>query len=277
MPGSWSRKAIIELRYRFGLSQEAFANQLDVSPSIVQKWESGERTPGDQSSFDLDLLAQKSPDHIRLVECERLGNAMRSLMETLSYEIEHGAETGRYVSTIWDSLDSLGEAITRLRGEVDRDVSRYGDAHRRNRHPRKDTTIPRRLNKSTIIYPSSYREDKPIYPGSHNKHYDSASTFLGVSRNTNEGSWIVKLSGRPYGPRQLECGRYDDERHAAFAFNLIAWICYGDTAPQNDVSLTRHEAIPAMQGIPQRIRESIIAPAGYRSLDAAIDAYLAAH
>jgi putative transcriptional regulator len=52
-------KAIQKLRQQIKLSQPVFAHILNVSPSSVKHWETGEKRPGGAALKLLNLLAQK--------------------------------------------------------------------------------------------------------------------------------------------------------------------------------------------------------------------------
>ena len=60
-PRPRDKKDIVKLRERLNFSQGMLARALNVSPSTVQAWESGRRTPGDAA---LKLLAnvEKRPE-----------------------------------------------------------------------------------------------------------------------------------------------------------------------------------------------------------------------
>lgn len=46
-------KSIKELREKYGYTQQQLADLLDVSLSVVQKWERGVRNPGKRSMKDI--------------------------------------------------------------------------------------------------------------------------------------------------------------------------------------------------------------------------------
>lgn len=53
-----------ELRTKFGYSQREVAKQLNVSPSIISGYETGERTPSIEVLFDLSRLYRCSTDYL---------------------------------------------------------------------------------------------------------------------------------------------------------------------------------------------------------------------
>ena len=53
-----------ELRTKFGFSQREVARQLNVSPSIVSGYETGERTPSVEVLLDLSRLYRCSTDYL---------------------------------------------------------------------------------------------------------------------------------------------------------------------------------------------------------------------
>lgn len=53
-----------ELRTKYGYSQKEVANKLDVSPSIVSAYESGERTPSTEILLALSYLYNSSTDYL---------------------------------------------------------------------------------------------------------------------------------------------------------------------------------------------------------------------
>lgn len=55
---------IREQRKKFGYSQKALARQLDVSPSIVSGYETGERTPSVEVLLSLASLFRCSTDYL---------------------------------------------------------------------------------------------------------------------------------------------------------------------------------------------------------------------
>lgn len=52
------------LRLQFGLSQKQVAEKLDVSPSIVSGYETGERTPSTENLLSLSYLYNVSTDYL---------------------------------------------------------------------------------------------------------------------------------------------------------------------------------------------------------------------
>jgi len=52
------------LRIQFGLSQKQVAEKLDVSPSIVSGYETGERTPSTENLLSLSYLYNVSTDYL---------------------------------------------------------------------------------------------------------------------------------------------------------------------------------------------------------------------
>ena len=53
-----------ELRAKMGLSQRAVAKNLDVSPSIISSYETGERTPSVENLLSLSYLYHCSTDYL---------------------------------------------------------------------------------------------------------------------------------------------------------------------------------------------------------------------
>ena len=53
-----------ELRTQMGLSQRAVAKQLDLSPSIISGYETGERTPSAEIILALSYLYRCSTDYL---------------------------------------------------------------------------------------------------------------------------------------------------------------------------------------------------------------------
>ncbi len=53
-----------ELRTKVGLSQRAVARHLDVSPSIISSYETGERTPSTENLLALSYLYHCSTDYL---------------------------------------------------------------------------------------------------------------------------------------------------------------------------------------------------------------------
>ena len=62
-PRPRNRRDIIELRERLNFSQGMLARALNVSPSTVQAWEAGRRTPSD-AALKLLAIAEKHPDDL---------------------------------------------------------------------------------------------------------------------------------------------------------------------------------------------------------------------
>lgn len=60
-----------ELRTKYGYSQKKVANILELSPSIVSAYESGERTPSTEILLSLSYLYNTSTDYL-------LGRSMES-------------------------------------------------------------------------------------------------------------------------------------------------------------------------------------------------------
>ena len=52
------------LRVQFGLSQKKVSEKLDVSPSIVSGYETGERTPSTENLLSLSYLYNVSTDYL---------------------------------------------------------------------------------------------------------------------------------------------------------------------------------------------------------------------
>lgn len=57
------KKDILELRERLNFSQGMLARALNVSPSTVQAWEAGRRTPSD-AALKLLAIAEKHPEDL---------------------------------------------------------------------------------------------------------------------------------------------------------------------------------------------------------------------
>ena len=53
-----------ELRTKNGISQRAVARKLDVSPSIISSYETGERTPSVENLLQLSYLYRCSTDYL---------------------------------------------------------------------------------------------------------------------------------------------------------------------------------------------------------------------
>lgn len=53
-----------ELRTKIGLSQRAVAKHLDVSPSIISSYETGERTPSTENLLSLSYLYHCTTDYL---------------------------------------------------------------------------------------------------------------------------------------------------------------------------------------------------------------------
>ena len=53
-----------QLRTKIGLSQRAVAKHLDVSPSIISSYETGERTPSTENLLSLSYLYHCSTDYL---------------------------------------------------------------------------------------------------------------------------------------------------------------------------------------------------------------------
>ncbi|MCH5212690.1 MAG: helix-turn-helix transcriptional regulator [Oscillospiraceae bacterium] len=53
-----------EMRIKFGLSQRAVAKQLEISPSVVSAYETGERTPSTEILLALSYLYKCSTDYL---------------------------------------------------------------------------------------------------------------------------------------------------------------------------------------------------------------------
>src|SRR5437867_2059594 len=60
-PRPRNKKDIVELRERLNFSQGMLARALNVSPSTVQAWEAGRRTPSD-AALKLLAIAEKHPE-----------------------------------------------------------------------------------------------------------------------------------------------------------------------------------------------------------------------
>lgn len=53
-----------DMRIQFGLSQRSVAKHLDVSPSIISSYETGERTPSTENLLALSYLYHCSTDYL---------------------------------------------------------------------------------------------------------------------------------------------------------------------------------------------------------------------
>jgi putative transcriptional regulator len=62
-PRPRGKKDIVELRERLNFSQGMLARALNVSPSTVQAWEAGRRTPSD-AALKLLAIAEKHPEDL---------------------------------------------------------------------------------------------------------------------------------------------------------------------------------------------------------------------
>jgi putative transcriptional regulator len=62
-PRPRDRKDIVRLRERLNFSQGMLARALNVSPSTVQAWEAGRRTPSD-AALKLLAIAEKHPEDL---------------------------------------------------------------------------------------------------------------------------------------------------------------------------------------------------------------------
>ena len=62
-PRPRDKKDIVKLRERLNFSQGMLARALNVSPSTVQAWEAGRRTPGD-AALKLLAIAEKHPEDL---------------------------------------------------------------------------------------------------------------------------------------------------------------------------------------------------------------------
>ena len=62
-PRPRDKKDIVELRERLNFSQGMLARALNVSPSTVQAWEAGRRTPSD-AALKLLAIADKHPEDL---------------------------------------------------------------------------------------------------------------------------------------------------------------------------------------------------------------------
>jgi DNA-binding XRE family transcriptional regulator len=51
-----------ELRLKHGYTQQKFAELLDVSRSVVEKWETGVRNPGRRSKKDIKKILKEDID-----------------------------------------------------------------------------------------------------------------------------------------------------------------------------------------------------------------------
>jgi putative transcriptional regulator len=62
-PRARDKKDIVELRERLNFSQGMLARALNVSPSTIQAWEAGRRTPSD-AALKLLAIAEKHPEDL---------------------------------------------------------------------------------------------------------------------------------------------------------------------------------------------------------------------
>ncbi|HSB10831.1 MAG TPA: helix-turn-helix domain-containing protein [Blastocatellia bacterium] len=62
-PRERGKKDIVALRERLNFSQGMLARALNVSPSTVQAWEAGRRTPSD-AALKLLAIAEKHPEDL---------------------------------------------------------------------------------------------------------------------------------------------------------------------------------------------------------------------
>ena len=62
-PRPRDKKDIVELRERLNFSQGMLARALNVSPSTIQAWEAGRRTPSD-AALKLLAIADKHPEDL---------------------------------------------------------------------------------------------------------------------------------------------------------------------------------------------------------------------
>jgi putative transcriptional regulator len=62
-PRPRNKKDIVKLRERLNFSQGMLARALNVSPSTVQAWEAGRRTPSD-AALKLLAIAEKHPEDL---------------------------------------------------------------------------------------------------------------------------------------------------------------------------------------------------------------------
>lgn len=63
VPRPRDKKDIVKLRERLNFSQGMLARALNVSPSTVQAWEAGRRTPSD-AALKLLAIAEKHPEDL---------------------------------------------------------------------------------------------------------------------------------------------------------------------------------------------------------------------
>ena len=80
---------IYKLRRSCGLSQKLFAIEIGVSPTIICKWENGQRTPRPRN---LKVLRKFAEEHIRHFDIE---NAVLPKEETIELTVRtvHGTDT----------------------------------------------------------------------------------------------------------------------------------------------------------------------------------------
>lgn len=88
-----------ELRIKHGLSQKDVANKLNISPSIVSGYETGERTPSTENLLALSYLYKCSTDYLLgrtndtpklILDIDGLSpeqiHAVQSLIKTMKHE-----------------------------------------------------------------------------------------------------------------------------------------------------------------------------------------------
>ena len=74
------------LRVQYGFSQKQVAEKINVSPSIVSGYETGERTPSTENLLSLAYLYNVSTDYLLFgEECKAIGDsALANLINGLS-------------------------------------------------------------------------------------------------------------------------------------------------------------------------------------------------
>jgi DNA-binding transcriptional regulator YiaG len=65
-PACFSGRILVELRAKFGLSQEAFSERFGLSLRTVQQWEQGRRSPDGPASLLIFMIA-KEPEVVERV------------------------------------------------------------------------------------------------------------------------------------------------------------------------------------------------------------------
>ena len=90
-----------ELRTKVGLSQRSVAKHLDVSPSIISSYETGERTPSTENLLALSYLYHCSTDYLlgrdvapqqTMISAEGLSPKQAQLLRELVETMRRGAQ-----------------------------------------------------------------------------------------------------------------------------------------------------------------------------------------